>query len=48
MSGPESGDLGPEGVTVITAADSPPGSALVVVANEVSGTTTIFGVVQRR
>ncbi len=44
VPGPESGDLGPEGITVITAEDSPTGQALVVVANEVSGTTTIFAV----
>ncbi len=46
--GLESGDLGPEGITVIQAGDSPTGTALVVVANEVSGTTTIFEVVRRR
>jgi hypothetical protein len=38
------GDLGPEGITVITAAKSPTREPLVVVANEVSGTTTIFRV----
>jgi 2',3'-cyclic-nucleotide 2'-phosphodiesterase / 3'-nucleotidase / 5'-nucleotidase len=48
VPGVESGDLGPEGITVIQAGDSPTGSALVVVANEVSGTTTIFEVVRRR
>ena len=48
VPGPESGDLGAEGITVIRAGDSPTGSALVVVANEVSGTTTIFEVVRRR
>lgn len=36
------GDLGAEGLTFITAADSPNGSPLVVVANEVSGSTTVF------
>jgi hypothetical protein len=44
VPGVESGDLGPEGVTVITADNSPTGTPLVVVANEVSGTTTIFEV----
>ena len=38
------GDLGAEGMTFIKADDSPSGSALLVVANEVSGTTTIFEV----
>ncbi|HET6410139.1 MAG TPA: choice-of-anchor I family protein [Chthoniobacteraceae bacterium] len=41
---PESGDLGPEGVLFIPAEESGSGKPLVVVANEVSGTTTIFEV----
>ncbi|MBD2230376.1 choice-of-anchor I family protein [Phormidium tenue] len=36
------GDLGAEGLTFIPAADSPNGNPLVVVANEVSGSTTVF------
>ncbi|MCH1868515.1 choice-of-anchor I family protein [Nocardioides sp. CFH 31398] len=40
----QAGDLGPEGVEFIGAADSPTGAPLVAVGNEVSGTTTIFGV----
>ena len=41
---PESGDLGPEGLTFIPAADSPTGEALLAVAYEVSGTTRLFRV----
>ena len=40
------GDLGPEGIAFIAAADSPTGGALIAVANEISGTTTLFGVVE--
>jgi hypothetical protein len=38
------GDLGPEGVLFISAADSPTGEDLLVVSYEISGTTTIFRV----
>ena len=41
------GDLGAEGTAFIKADDSPNGSPLLVVANEVSGTTTIFEVVKQ-
>lgn len=37
-----SGDLGPEGLVFIPAADSPNDQDLLAVGNEVSGTTTIF------
>ncbi len=36
------GDLGAEGMAFIKAEDSPNGSPMLVVANEISGTTTIF------
>jgi hypothetical protein len=36
------GDLGPEGLTFIPAEESPQGRPLLVVANEVSGSTTVF------
>ena len=38
------GDLGPEGVHFISAHESPNGQPLVAVANEVSGTVTIYAV----
>lgn len=41
---PLAGDLGPEGLAFIPAADSPNDKDLLVVGNEVSGTTTIFQV----
>ena len=36
------GDLGPEGFAFVSAEDSPNGKALLIVGNEVSGTTTIY------
>ena len=41
---PAVGDLGPEGLLFITARRSPNRRPLLVVGNEVSGTTTIFQV----
>ncbi|MBM6404862.1 choice-of-anchor I family protein [Phycicoccus sp. CSK15P-2] len=43
----EAGDLGPEGVLFIPASQSPNRSPLLVVGNEVSGTTTIWSVATR-
>ena len=36
------GDLGPEGLTFVPAAQSPNGKALLIVSNEVSGTNTVW------
>lgn len=41
----KAGDLGPEGMAFIPASQSPNGKDLLAVANEVSGTTTIFEIV---
>ena len=38
---PEAGDLGPEGLAFIAPDDSPNGEPLLVIANEVSGSTTL-------
>ncbi len=43
-SNPLAGDLGPESIVFIAAADSPNGKDLIVVGNEVSGTTAIYQV----
>ncbi|MFK5688331.1 choice-of-anchor I family protein [Ornithinimicrobium sp. LYQ92] len=42
------GDLGAEGLAFVPAAQSPTGSPLVIVGNEVSGTTTFFEVSELR
>lgn len=38
------GDLGPEGLAFITADNSPNGAPMLAVGNEVSGTTTLYGI----
>ncbi|MGB7443107.1 MAG: choice-of-anchor I family protein [Coleofasciculaceae cyanobacterium] len=40
------GDLGPEGLTFIAAEDSPNGQPLLAVGNEVSGSTTLYGITE--
>jgi 5'-nucleotidase len=41
---PAAGDLGPEGITFIPAETSPTGAPMLAVANEVSGTTTLYAI----
>ena len=38
------GDMGAEGLTFVPAHESPSGVALLIVANEVSGSTTVYEV----
>ena len=38
------GDLGPEGIAFVPASDSPTGAPLLLVANELSGSTAVFAV----
>ncbi len=40
----QAGDLGPEGLAFIRAEDSPNGQPILAVGNEVSGTTTLYGI----
>lgn len=41
---PAAGDLGPEGITFVAAEVSPTGEPLLAVGNEVSGTTSYYGI----
>ena len=43
--GAEAGDVGPEGMKFVSANDSPTDKALLIVGNEVSGTTSVYEVV---
>ena len=47
VANPEAGDLAPEGLKFIPADKSPTGRPMLAVANEVSGTTTVYEVVPR-
>jgi hypothetical protein len=38
------GDLGPEGIRFIPASESPTGDSMIAVANEISGTTTLYSI----
>lgn len=44
---PNAGDLGPESIKFIPAADSPSGQPLLVVGNEVSGSVTLYQVTEK-
>ena len=44
FTGPGTTDVSPEGVVFVSASSSPNGEPLVIVANELSGTTTVYAV----
>ena len=41
------GDLGPEGLTFIPARESPNGQPMLVAANEISGTVTLYAIASK-
>lgn len=43
---PAAGDLGPECIKFVLAEDSPSGEPILIVGNEISGTTTIYSIVE--
>lgn len=43
---PVAGDLGPESIKFVPAADSPNGNALLIIGNEVSGSVTVYQVTE--
>lgn len=43
---PAAGDIGPECIKFVSAEDSPGGAPILIVGNEISGTTTIYSIVE--
>jgi hypothetical protein len=41
------GDLGPESIKFVAAADSPNGNPLLIIGNEVSGTVTVYQITEQ-
>ena len=46
LESPAAGDLGAEGLVFVSAKDSPNGKPLLIVGNEVSGTTSVLQINQ--
>lgn len=45
IESPAAGDLGPESIVFVSAADSPIANPIIIVANEVSGTVTMYEII---